>query len=46
MLKEHNQHLFLTTPIPSAGPNGKMFSCLRNQIEKTAILERNEEVNF
>ena len=24
----------------------KMFSCLENQIEKTTILERNEEMNI
>ena len=43
MLEEHNQHLLLTIAIPSDGPNEKN---VLNQIEKTTILERKEEMNI
>ena len=41
MLEEHSQHLILTVAVPSDNSNEKN---ILNQIEKTTILERKEEM--
>ena len=46
MPKIHNQHFSLTNAIWSDAPNEKLSWCLKNQIEKTTIGERNEDMNI